>query len=103
MKRPTIDGGFWFSFGLNLIMNYEGAIAFVVLIICHFVFSIPLWIPLLVLGLWVGGVFLVTLVLSFIIKDAPSNASGNGTRNTTTHFASRGDGKKFMEERDSEE
>ena len=100
MRKPTVDGGFWFSFALNLAMNFEGAIAAVVLFVCHFAFGIPLWVPLAVLGLWFGGIFAVTLALSVLTRDAPSNDAGNGFRNQpSTRFSSRGDGQQFDQER----
>ena len=98
MRKPTIDGGFWFSFGLNLVMNFEGAIAFAIALVCHFVFQIPIWIAWLILGLWVGGVFLVTLILSILARGAPSNDSGTGTGKTgTVRFSSHGDGEGFKD------
>ena len=101
MRKPTIDGGFWFSFGLNLVMNFEGAIAFAIALVCHFVFQIPIWIAWLILGLWVGGVFLVTLILSILVRGGSSNDSGTGSKNTgTVRFSSRGDGQGFKSDDD---
>ena len=101
MRRPSIDGGFWFSFGLNLVLNYEGAIAFVLALVAHFVFQTPIWIAWLILGLWVGGIFLVTLVLSFFMRNASSNPSGTGSAGAgTVRFSSRGDGQKFKQDND---
>ena len=101
MRRPSIDGGFWFSFGLNLVLNYEGAIAFALALVAHFVFDIPIWIAWLILVFWVGGIFLVTLVLSFLMRNGSSNPSGTGSAGAgTVRFSSRGDGQKFKQDND---
>lgn len=93
MRKPLVSGGFWFSFGLNLLMNYEGAVLAGILLICHFAFQLPLWIPLAVLGIWFASIFLITAVLAFVVKDAPSNPSGTGKPGAgTVRFSSRGDG-----------
>ena len=97
MRRPTLgDSGFWFSFGLNLVMNWEGALLVVILAAAHVLAGIPLWVLWVELGLWIGGIFAVTLIMSVLARGADPSPSGTGTQgNTTVRYASRGDGQDF--------
>ena len=84
-------------------MNCEGLIAIAIAVACHRIFETPIWVAWLIFGLWFGGILIITLVLTFLVKDAPSNDSGTGSRNTSKmHFSSRGDGQHFKEEQASD-
>lgn len=62
-KNTSYDG-FIFSFLVNLALRWYIAVIAVILLILHFVISIPLWLSLAALGLWIALTFLITLILS---------------------------------------
>ena len=83
MKRPQNTGNFLFSWGLNLIMNYELAVlAIIIFIVRIFVPDIPLAVPVGILVFWLVLFFVITLVLTFLIKDVPDDGTSTGRPGT---------------------
>ncbi len=54
MRRTKLDLNFFISFLLNVLLNLEGAIPGVILLILHFIFHISIW--------WAIGAFLAWIV-----------------------------------------
>ncbi len=85
MKRPHVDGGFLFCFGLNLILSAYWAIPAVVLFVAHVIAGTPLWAAWLALGLWVLITFGITLFLSWAVSRAPAaDAQGAYSRRSSS-------------------
>lgn len=75
MRRPILSGGFFLSLILNLFFNLEWVALSFILFLLHKFLNLPLWPSLVALGIWFGGVLIVTLILSILsafAKDAPS-------------------------------
>lgn len=54
MKKKAFHAGeFLFALFLNLLMNIAGTIPAIVLLICHFLFGLPLWIAVSAFLLWI--------------------------------------------------
>jgi len=84
MRRPGIDGGFWFSFGLNLVFNAFWALPGVVLVILHFAIGTPLWWGLAALVAWAGIILAITLALSAMGTSGKANRAGTGVGGNVT-------------------
>ena len=58
MRRTKRGGNFWLCFLINLLLNLEGTIPAVLLLIAHFLFDISLWWSVGALALWILGMLL---------------------------------------------
>ncbi len=67
MKKSD-SGNFFLAFILNLVFNIEWVIPAVLLLILHFTVGLPIFWFWLALGLWIGGMLVVTLVLGWAGK-----------------------------------
>ncbi len=66
MQKFRSTGSFIISFVLNLVLNLEWAVLAFVLFLLHKFVKLPLWPCLAALGIWAGGVLIITLVLYLI-------------------------------------
>ena len=66
MQKFRFTGSFIISFVLNLVLNLEWAVLAFVLFLLHKFVKLPLWPCLAALGIWAGGVLIITLVLYLI-------------------------------------
>ena len=66
MQKFRFTGSFIISFVLNLVLNLEWAVLAFVLFLLHKLVKLPLWPCLAALGIWAGGVLVITLVLYLI-------------------------------------
>lgn len=66
MQKFRFTGSFIISFVLNLVLNLEWAVLAFVLFLLHKFIKLPLWPCLAALGIWSGGVLIITLVLYLI-------------------------------------
>ena len=66
MQKFRFTGSFIISFVLNLVLNLEWAVLAFILFLLHKFVSLPLWPCLAALGIWAGGVLIITLVLYLI-------------------------------------
>jgi len=66
MKKFRVDGGFLISFVINLLFNLEWVALAFILFLLHKFLKLPMWPVWGALALWVGGVFITTLVLSLL-------------------------------------
>ncbi len=66
MQKFRFTGSFIISFVLNLVLNLEWAVLAFVLFLLHKFVKLPLWPCLAALGIWSGGVLIITLVLCLI-------------------------------------
>ena len=66
MQKFRFTGSFIISFLLNLVLNLEWAVLAFVLFLLHKFVRLPLWPCLAALGIWSGGVLVITLVLYLI-------------------------------------
>ncbi|MBQ4497254.1 MAG: hypothetical protein II973_07095 [Spirochaetaceae bacterium] len=66
MQKFRFTGSFIISFVLNLVLNLEWAVLAFVLFLLHKFVKLPLWPCLAALGIWSGGVLIITLVLYLI-------------------------------------
>lgn len=66
MQKFRFTGSFIISFVLNLVLNLEWAVLAFVLFLLHKFIKLPLWPCLAALGIWAGGVLIITLVLYLI-------------------------------------
>ncbi len=66
MQKFRFTGSFIISFVLNLVLNLEWAVLAFVLFLLHKFVKLPLWPCLAALGIWSGGVLVITLVLYLI-------------------------------------
>lgn len=66
MQKFRFTGSFIISFVLNLVLNLEWAVLAFVLFLLHKFVKLPLWPCLTALGIWSGGVLIITLVLYLI-------------------------------------
>ena len=66
MQKFRFTGSFIISFVLNLVLNLEWAVLAFVLFLLHKFVRLPLWPCLAALGIWSGGVLVITLVLYLI-------------------------------------
>lgn len=66
MQKFRFTGSFIISFVLNLVLNLEWAVLAFVLFLLHKFVKLPLWPCLSALGIWAGGVLIITLVLYLI-------------------------------------
>lgn len=67
MKRAS-GGNFFLAFILNFVFNLEWVIPAVLLLILHFTVGLPIFWFWLALGLWIGGILIITLVLGWAGK-----------------------------------
>lgn len=58
MRRTKRSGSFWLCLLLNLLLNLEGTIPAVLLLITHFLFDISVWWSVGALALWILGMVL---------------------------------------------
>ena len=63
MRHTDRSGGFWLTFVLNLILNFEGALPALALLILHYALGWQLWFVWLALGIWAGVIFIGSLVI----------------------------------------
>ena len=63
MRKAKRSGGFLFWLLINMLINPEGLIAFIVLLALHFWLKWPLWIAFAVLGVWLLGIIIFMLVI----------------------------------------
>lgn len=66
MQKFRFTGSFIISFVLNLVLNLEWAVLAFVLFLLHKFVKLPVWPCLAALGIWAGGVLIITLVLYLI-------------------------------------
>ncbi|MDD6485431.1 MAG: hypothetical protein PUF61_00615 [Spirochaetales bacterium] len=66
MQKFRFTGSFIISFVLNLMLNLEWAVLAFVLFLLHKFVKLPLWPCLAALGIWAGGVLIITLVFYLI-------------------------------------
>lgn len=64
MKKAN-SGNFFLALILNLVFNLEWVIPAVILLILHFTVNLPVFWFWLALGLWIGGILIITLVLGW--------------------------------------
>lgn len=62
-RRKKSDGGFLLSFLINLVLNFEFAVAAIVLLVLHYTVNVPLWTVWIALGLWIVPTLIMILVL----------------------------------------
>lgn len=65
MRRTRRSGGFFLCLLLNLLLNWEGVLPAALLFALHQLRGWPLWWAGLALALWIGGILLWTLFLSW--------------------------------------
>lgn len=58
MRKTTRSGGFLLCLFLNILLNLEGAIPALLLLVLHFVLGWSVWWAVLALGLWILGIAL---------------------------------------------
>ena len=63
MRKAKRSGGFLFWLLINMLINPEGLIAFIVLLALRFWLKWPLWIAFAVLGVWILGIIVFMLVI----------------------------------------
>ena len=67
MKKAE-SSNFFLALILNLVFNIEWVIPAVLLLILHFTVDLPLFWFWIALGLWLGGILLITLVIGWAGK-----------------------------------
>lgn len=65
MRRTSHNGGFWICFIINVVLNFEGAIPGVILLVCYFVFGIPWWLSLIAFAIWILGIIIWMFVIGW--------------------------------------
>lgn len=94
MKRAN-SGNFFLAIILNLVFNLEWVIPAVVLLILHFAVGLSVFWFWLALGIWIGGVLLVTLILGWANKcSAPDKPQENKNPYSATNASVFGRKKK---------
>ncbi len=66
--KKTNSGNFFLALILNLVFNLEWLIPAVLFLILHFTVKLPIFWFWISLGLWMGGVLIITLVLGWAGK-----------------------------------
>lgn len=68
MRYTKRGGNFWLCLLINLLLNLEGTIPAVLLLIAYFVFDISVWWSVGALALWVLGIFLRMKFMGWVIS-----------------------------------
>lgn len=69
MRRASPGRGFWISFLINLAFRYQWLILAAAVVLLHFIFkSVPLWLALVPLALWLIHALVITIVLRLISR-----------------------------------
>ena len=65
MRRTSRKGGFLLCLLLNILLNLDGLILPILLLIGHFAFGIPLWLTFVAIALWLGSMIIYMLVFGW--------------------------------------
>ncbi len=88
MRRTSRKGGFFLCLLLNILLNLDGAIPAILLLICHFAFGFPLWLTFVALGIWLGWMIIYMLVMGWFYSqdsDLPEKS-----KNVNNPYAKKG-------------
>lgn len=80
-RRKKSDGGFLLSFLINLVLNFEFAVAAIVLLVLHYTVNVPLWTVWIALGLWIVPTLITTILLFVLVGAAGGVKSQNPNKN----------------------
>lgn len=67
-RRTHRKGNFFTVLLLNILLNLDGSIPAIILLILHFTVSFPLWPVFLAAGLWLGGIILHMLIFGWFFS-----------------------------------
>lgn len=67
MRRTKRRGGFFFSLLINILLNPEGFLPAVVLIVLHFVLGWSLWWAALAAAVWIVWLAIRMLLLGWVV------------------------------------
>ena len=67
MRRTRRSGGFLICLLINIILNLDGAIPAVLLLIGHYAFGVPLWLAIAAFALWLVGMIVYMLIMGWYI------------------------------------
>ncbi len=73
MRKIKTYNGFLLSFIINLLFNAEWTILAFILLLLHIFIKLPLWPFFAALGLWIGYVFITTLIIYLLSRSASSS------------------------------
>lgn len=65
MRRTSRKGGFLICLLINMLLNLDGLIPAILLLICHFAFGLPLWLTFVAIGLWLAGMIIYMLIFGW--------------------------------------
>lgn len=64
MKVADASKGFFFCFLLNMLFNFEWGLFALILYLLHLWLNVPLWISLVLLGIWIAIAFILALLVT---------------------------------------
>ena len=70
MRKTKMDANFIICFLINILLNFEGAIPGIILLILHFVLHISVWWAIGAFLLWIIYLLLWMLVVGFINRSS---------------------------------
>lgn len=68
MRRTKRQGGFFFSLLINILLNPEGFLPAIALIVLHFVLGWSLWWAALAAAVWILWLIIRMLLLGWVVK-----------------------------------
>ena len=74
MKKAN-SSNFFLAFILNLVLNLEWVIPAVILLILHFTIGLPIFWFWIALGVWIGGILIISLILGWAGKCSEPHVS----------------------------
>lgn len=73
MRRTKFDGSFFICFLINILLNLEGAIPGVILLVLHFLISISVWWSIGAFALWIIYLFIWMIILRWASSCSSAN------------------------------